>query len=290
MSRAATLIGLLGAVLGLASGAISGCLGFGLVSLSGVLGFSAARLPALLIEGLFAVATPAVALAGSLQATRRPRLAAILLTACGVVAAIIIRSRWQALLYSIAGILAVLGEKEARVAPAWPKPQVPPRTQGPYVPQPAQAPQGPRPVRELPAAHRLPLLGAASGVSAIIAGLAAGFWAVSHSGGAEGVGFGFLILGFIAAVFSGVGLVGALITRGLPWEGSVLMVVSGLLAALPSLVIFAWSLPPAFGLWGLASNLCLAWVGFRTRPVRSLPATRPTPRPAPPAPDTSVQV
>jgi len=91
VGRVATLVGLLGALLGLAWGVV-----FCFISLASAYLLPGSPGPAL--HALLAMATPAVALAGSLQATYRPLLAGILLTACGVTVAIIIRSNLQALL------------------------------------------------------------------------------------------------------------------------------------------------------------------------------------------------
>ncbi len=125
----------------------------------------------------------------------------------------------------------------------------------------------------------------------IIAGLAAALWALGHHSP-------FFLLGLIAATLNGAALVGVLTASGRPWEGSLLMIVAGLMTALPSLLLSFMPLSPALGLWGLASSLCLVWVGWQAlkshtwrpvAPAKGSPSGRPAPGPAPartaPGPD-----
>jgi len=187
------------------------------------------------------------------------------------------------MLYCVSAILALVGETEA-LKPARTRAAVPGRTEPGRPDRLASAPPpAPPPVGEQPAPRWPASVGLISGVSGITAGLTAGFWTLGHSSP-------LFFLGLVAATLSGAALVGVLTASSRPWEGSFLMIGAGLMAALPSLLLSVMLPSPALGLWGLASNLCLAGVGSNALKSRTwcpvplakgLPSGRPAPGPAP---------
>ena len=253
MRRAASVVGIIGGALGLMIAVPTVFLGFGLMpGASGILGST-----------LVQVVLPVAALIGATRAVREPRLAGLLLTLCGVASSLLL-NYYPAPFYLVAGVLALVGEREApralratRVtapgaAAGW-APAGPGGLASVTVPAAPASPASP--ARPLPAWIRT--AGSLAAASGMAAGLASGLTAVSSSHGAEGVGAIFLLLGLAGAVLSGLGLAGARMCDGRPWEGGLLMAVGGLPAALAGLLA---GLP--LGLWGLASGAVLAAAGF----------------------------
>ena len=224
MRRAAAAIG----TLGLVTGVVGGLLGFGtMLSLGLGPPFSS----------LLDVIVPVVALFAVARVRREPALAGTLLAGCGVAASFRLGCL-QTLLYLVAGMLALLGEREI----------------------PRDAPLAARPLPTW-----LPRVGRSAAISAAAAVLCSGVNAMAQApptGDAPGAGFAVIYItfaGLAAAVLSTLGLAGARMCARRPWRGCLLMTFAGFLTTPPSLVVAG--AVPAFGLWVLTSNAALIVAG-----------------------------
>lgn len=274
MRYGATATGIVGAVLGLVSGTIFGCFTSAMTLVPGVGSSPATALV------LLALATPIVALAGSIQAVRKPRLAGSLLAAAGVVAAAILRSDWQALFYSAAAVLALLAERQVRAAEV-PGPQAPrPSAAAPPSPPSAAAPPSPPPAASpaLPRAQPF-IFSPLAGVSGIAAALAGGIWALQHAGSVVSIAGGVFLMGVVSAILSAAALAGVFASRTQPWGGGFLTIVAAGLAVVISGAVAV--IVPAFGLWAVASNVYLVVTGVGELRSRRMPTQAPGTRQGP---------
>jgi len=248
--RAASVIGIIGGALGLITATTTGLIGLALTLMPGL------GLPS--VSGLLQVVVPIAALFAAVRAMREPPLAGTLLTGCGVAASLLL-NYFQALFYLVAGVLALLGERET----------------------PEDSPQAAAVVSARPLPAWLPGAGCIAAISAVAAGFASGVNALGHGSEAGSFALVVVLVGLVAAVSSGLGLAGAVMCARRPWEGGLLMTAGGLLTAIASLIIA--SVMPPFGLWGLASGAALAVAGTKARAS----ARRQTRGPASPAPQVA---